>query len=141
MSRDRLVQDQRREIDFLQKLVDKHRKEVIELTNENKMYRDLVRNRVKVAIERYDSSKFDRVRNIVRTESLLMTKERGTWFHWKEMYDRLLKKYRKMPWNPRTVERRLQEACEEGLLTRVKRGTYIYNIHRDEGDQNEKNTV
>jgi len=126
--------DLRRENNFLKKTIDKLRKEVKGLQDDNKLYSDLVKQRVRVVFPQYDPKNFEKMNRIIDGEALIFCKSTGSWFHWKELYERLVVKYPNIDWNPSTVDRRLQYACNEGLLTRVKPGTYIYNIHRKDFD-------
>jgi len=127
---DRLVGDLRREIQFLRRTIDNLRKEVLDLRGDNKLYQDLVRQKVKMVYERYDPKKYENLYEMIDGEAMALCQSTGSWFYWKELYTRLERRYRFVDWNPETVRRRCQLAVKEGLLTRVKPGTYIYNIHR-----------
>ena len=124
------ISDLKRGNAFLRGTIDNLRKEVVKLREENKLYRLIVKGKVKVVFDRVDPKKFERMNRIIDGEALKVCGESGSWFYWKDLYDRLCRRYPGVPWNPSTVDRRLQNACNEGLLTRVKPGTYIYNIHR-----------
>jgi len=125
-----LVGDLRRGNKFLRGTIDNLRKEVLLLREENKLYQDLVKQRVKVVFDRYDPKKYSGVNRMIDAEALSLCSKTGSWFYWKKLYDRLCVKYSSIDWNPETVRRRCQLAVKEGLLVRVKPGTYIYNIHR-----------
>lgn len=126
----RLVGDLRRSNKFLRGTIDNLRKEVLLLREDNKLYKDLVKGKVKVFFDRYDPEKYSGVNKMIDAEALSLCQSTGSWFYWKVLYNRLCAKYRGIDWNPETVRRRCQLAVKEGLLTRVKPGTYIYNIHR-----------
>lgn len=128
--RDGLVDDLYREISFLHRTIDGLRKENKQFKVDLKLFEDIVRENVKVVYDRYDPKKFSQMYKLIDGEALKICKTTGKWFYWKELYDRLVKLYRFIDWNPETVRRRCQLAVNEGLLTRVKPGTYIYNIHR-----------
>lgn len=125
-----MVGDLRRDNKFLRGTIDNLRREVLELREDNKLYSDLVKRKVKVVFDRYDPKKYEGVNKMIDAEALSLCKSSGSWFYWKVLYDRLCVRYRNVDWNPETVRRRCQLAVKEGLLTRVKPGTYIYNIHR-----------
>lgn len=123
----KLINELHKQIRFLRKLVDKRDEELKALKEEKEILAQVIKEQpVDVQFIRYDPGRYSAHYQIVDREAAVFTKKKGSFWHWQELYEFIKWKYKEMDWNPETVRRRCQLAVKEGLLERVKPGTYIY---------------